>query len=509
MLPADAVVNPAHTILVLKDESAISAEGFIPGETIRVDLKRNGVVVGSSHGPSDNGAYELNHDFCWDDFTPVILPGDVVEFHSSTGVDRVPITDISVTGGPTLTGGGTGIIQGRIAGSRPPTNQLEVFLRSEDPNRFRPIAPGTFDRGPDGNTVTGTIAYDGAGNDFTATFTGMTAEQEAQFANPSEFYVAHAPAGNEMTQATGRAPAPGPGCSLEAPLVDNAVTGISPRVLNLRNPNASLHVQGFSTDADSVTVRLADNDPSTPATPARTATLSAATGVQTWRTTFTPAQLRRLNGTLTVTANPAGGVASGVTKTVLRDLVRPHAPTTSLPSGMYRRAQAVSMFAGADEQIRYTIGNGQHAAPTATRGTVYRGGQLRFNGTRVLKMVAIDQAGNVSPVTRQRYVIGRRPAPPRILHASAGVPGGRASAVARWAAPASTGGARITGYRVTALKLRPNGAVSSRTQSRTLRPQARSLQMRVAPGRYRFRVKALNTFGASALSARSNVVRSR
>jgi hypothetical protein len=207
-VPAEAVVDPAHTILVLKDESTISAEGFIPGETTRVELKRNGVVVGSSQGPSDNGTYELNHDFCWDVFTPVIRAGDVVEVRSSTGVDRVPITDITVTGGPTVTGGGIGIIRGRIAGTRPPTNQLEVFLRSEDPNRFRPIAPGTFDRGPDGNTVTGTIAYDGDEGAFTATFTGMTAEQEAQFANPGELYVAHAPAGNEMTQATGKAPAP-------------------------------------------------------------------------------------------------------------------------------------------------------------------------------------------------------------------------------------------------------------------------------------------------------------
>lgn len=509
MLPADAAVNPAHSILVLKDESTISAEGFVPGETIRVELKRNGVVVGSSEGPAVNGTYELNHDFCWDDFTPVILPGDVVEFRSRTGIDRVPITDIEVAGEPTLTGGGSGIVQGRITGIRPPTNQLEVFLRSEDPNRFRPIAPGTFDRGPEGNTVTGAIAYDGEGDDFTATFSGMTPEQEEQFENPGEFYVAHAPAGNEMTQATGGFAAPGPGCGLEAPLVDNAVTGVGPQVLSLRNPNASLSVQGFSTDAASVTVTLNDSDPSTPATPSRAATLSADTGAQTWRTTFTPVQLRRLDGRITVSATPAGGVSSGVTRTVLRDLVRPDAPTASLAAGNYRRAQALSLDAGAGEQIRFTLGNGKQNRPTASRGTVYSGGQVSVKATRVLKMVAIDEAGNVSPLTRERYVIGRRSSSPRILRARPGAPGGRATALARWREPASTGGARITGYRVAALKLRPNGSVSSRKHSRKLRPQARSLQMRVAPGRYRFRVKAVNAFGPSVLSASSNTVRSR
>ena len=65
---------------------------------------------------------------------------------------------------------------------------------------------------------------------------------------------------------------------------------------------------------------------------------------------------------------------------------------------------------------------------------------------------------------------------------------------------------------VAAVNEAPVGAddsVAARRTFRVDRPRARALVMRLADGRYAFRVRALNEFGAGRFSARSNVVRSR
>jgi hypothetical protein len=67
----------------------------------------------------------------------------------------------------------------------------------------------------------------------------------------------------------------------------------------------------------------------------------------------------------------------------------------------------VSINAPAGVRVRYTTGNGRQAAPTATRGTVHRGRQIRVASTTTFKIVGIDGAGNVSKVAQRRYVIAR------------------------------------------------------------------------------------------------------
>jgi len=406
-LPADAAVRDPHTVFVLKNDSIVEVEGLRNGENVLVQVRRNGVVVGSSQGPAANpgGTYMINHDFCWDGYTPEILPGDVVTVRTAAGTDTVPVTDIAVTQGPVVLGD-TFTIRGTVT-PRVPVGQLQVEARTNDPIRFRPLAPDVVDG------VTGTIAYDTAtGGDFTATFTGLSPEQVEAAGNLGEFHVAHVAATGaagdpkEVTMATQGAPVPGPGCGLEAPAVTEAVTAVTPGLISRRNAGASLAVQGFARDAAQVTVRLRDNDPSTAAAPTRTADLSAATGAQTWRTSFGPRALAGLNGRVTVSAS-VDGVAATVTQAMLRDVVAPKAPTTSLPAGRYRRPQAVSINVPAGTRVRYTSGNGRQAPPTATRGKRYLGRQLRISSTTTLKMVAIDRAGNVSKVAERRFVIAR------------------------------------------------------------------------------------------------------
>ncbi len=200
LLPADAAVNAAHTVFVLKNGSGVEAEGYTPGEPMRVEVRRNGVVVGSFAGPASlGGTLALNHDECWDGFTPQILPRDVVRVTSNGGAttETVRVANIELTEEPTLVDADTFTIKGQVTGALPPVGQLGAFARTEDPVRFRPQTPDD-----------GTVTYDGAGGAFTATF-NMNAQQQTAFPNLGEVSVFHSPAANEMTIATGLPGRPG------------------------------------------------------------------------------------------------------------------------------------------------------------------------------------------------------------------------------------------------------------------------------------------------------------
>jgi hypothetical protein len=103
----------------------------------------------------------------------------------------------------------------------------------------------------------------------------------------------------------------------------------------------------------------------------------------------------------------------------------------------------------------------------------------------------------------------RPPSAPRIGRASPGRRGGKVTATARWAAPTSTGGATVQGYRVKALRLDSSGRVLRVVASRLISATSRATTMRLAKGRYTFRVVAYNRVGKSPLSATSQVVRAR
>jgi hypothetical protein len=393
--PTNAAVAPEHIVSVLKDDSTLSAEGFVPGEIVRVQVTRGGVVVGAVTGESD-GTFEVNHDFCWDRFTPRVRAGDVVSIRSRAGLDTVRVTDVRLTEGPALVTASSFTIKGTVT-PRVPRGQLVAEARTNTPIRFRPLAPGESDG------VVGTIEYDDATSGaFTATFTGMNADQRAAFDNLAEPSVQHAPAVNVATIATAIGapdPAPGPGCATTAPVVDEAVTGVAPAVIGLRNAASRLRVQGFALNGGAVTVRLRDRDGTTRIL---TAALDAAAG--TWRASAPATSLDGLSGRVTVT-QLVDGTAAGVGASLLRDLSAPRPPRASVASGTYRRTQFVSLSAGRGERIRYTLGDGGQAAPTRTRGTLYRGGQLRIARSQTLKMVAVDAAGNTSRVARRDYRI--------------------------------------------------------------------------------------------------------
>jgi hypothetical protein len=201
-------------------------------------------------------------------------------------------------------------------------------------------------------------------------------------------------------------PGPAPGCEA-APSAQWKVTAVAPGSVNLSNRADGLTVRGLSHDATSVNVVLSDKDPATTGAPARSATLSAAAGRQQWTANFTAAQLRNLNGRIRVAATftLAGGSFADRSMTVVKDLVAPNAPRASLRSGTYSRTKRVALRSAAANQIRYTLGNGKQARPTRNSGNVYRGHRIRLSATQTLKMIAVDRAGNVSPLAKRRYRI--------------------------------------------------------------------------------------------------------
>jgi hypothetical protein len=101
------------------------------------------------------------------------------------------------------------------------------------------------------------------------------------------------------------------------------------------------------------------------------------------------------------------------------------------------------------------------------------------------------------------------PSRPHIRRAISGRRGGRVTAAVRWAAPASSGGAAISGYRIQVERVSRAGRVTRVIGSARAGSRSRAVTLRLHRGHYRFRVIAYNAVGRSPLSAPSRVVRAR
>jgi hypothetical protein len=114
-----------------------------------------------------------------------------------------------------------------------------------------------------------------------------------------------------------------------------------------------------------------------------------------------------------------------------------------------------------------------------------------------------------APATGTTAATTTHPSTPRIRRATSGHRGGRVTAAVRWAAPASTGGAAIRGYRIRVERVNRAGRVTRVIGSARVGSRARAVTLRLHRGHYRFRVIAYNAAGSSPMSAPSRVVRAR
>jgi hypothetical protein len=619
-------VGPGRNITVFHNIDMVGAFGWDLGEELTVSVVRNGVTIGTARGPvvttPEGPGLEVNHEAtavppepgsCWDNYTPDILPGDVVTATNGTETDEVTVDDLRFTGDPYLDEAtGDVLVDGvakRFDGSPIPVAQLDS-PEFRDGSRLRAVAAEIEMTAIPGVAGGFTMRYPAPFN-FDRNRDNLTEPQLRDRLLHGEGHMigfGHMdplPAETQMREGLHDLPGPGLGCQ-GSPSATYGVTQVSPTVLNIANRGTPLTVSGLSQDATAVTAVLTDSSGASTTAPA---TLTGTAGSQTWTAKFSPARLRPLQGRIVVSGrytHSSGGVLNGTTKSVVRDLVAPKPPTASLKGREYVGRQVVHINAASGEdEVRYTVGNGSQPRPRATVGNRYNGQPLAITASQTLKMVAVDPAGNTSPLVTERYTIKHRVAPgrpkltgskagprraivrwtaprndgpavtayrvrafrgsslvktagvpggvhrttvrgltngskyrftvqarnvigwgaqsarsrpvvpkaaparPRIGQASPGSPGGRVTAVARWSRPSNTNGSRITGYRVIALRLRPNGSVASRETAKTVRGRARSLQATLDRGRYRFRVRAVNAVGAGKPSARSNAVRAR
>ena len=529
-------VRAGKSISVFHNLDFVAVNGYGPiGRVITVRVVRNGVTIGSVTAPTtltpEGFGLEINHGpetvpfpgDCWEGHTPDIRPGDHIVVTNGAGRDEVIVDDIAFTGNPDLAPDGDVVVPFNAFyanGDFIPVNLIDsAEFRSVDDNQLRYESDRiVVEQRPGGGDGEYQMRYESS-PEFTPSRTADdTPDPEDVPPTQGQIraallgdghtigfgHVAPVPAETMLVDGLVDAPGPAAGCETVAPLATRALTTATPSVINADTPaDRPLRVSGFSQGAGQVQVRL-----SAAGTVVTKDATVAGTEQQTWRASFAPTELTRLTGNIRVTALVDGVQLSG-SKTVVRDTDVPDAPSASLAAGTYRGARQVSLSAAASDRIRYTRGDGRQAAPTRSTGRLYRGGRITIGSTSTLKMIAVDGAGNVSPVARTRYVIRRAPTSPRIGRAETGARGGASTAIARWAMPTSLNGSRLTGYRVVALKLRPTGTVAARKWSKALPKRARSFEMTLPEGRYRFAVRALSNLGASRPSGASNAVRPR
>src|SRR5215207_1575284 len=135
--PASADVKNGRLIEVFHGINYIGVDGFPEGADVRVEVLRNGTLIGEATKRTDaSGFFEINHvggTDCFDTQTPDILPGDVVR---TTVVDDLEDTDSTLvrdvvndapvvdraTGTITVTG------HARVPGTTTPLDNVELRL---------------------------------------------------------------------------------------------------------------------------------------------------------------------------------------------------------------------------------------------------------------------------------------------------------------------------------------------------------------------------------------------
>jgi predicted phage tail protein len=175
-------------------------------------------------------------------------------------------------------------------------------------------------------------------------------------------------------------------------------------------------------------------------------------------------------------------------------VVRWTAPTHNGGSPILRYEIQV-LSAGNGAQVG-TVRTAAAAAAQLTVTGLTNGTAYRFRVRAVNAVGAGAQSALSMPATPTAV-----PAAPATVKASQGAKGGRLTAAVNWSQPTTTGGSRLTGYRITAQRLDSRGAatgspiliiVGAGTHSTTFIAPA---GVRTAT-RYRFTVQAVNAVGA-------------
>jgi hypothetical protein len=482
---AGAAVTPGRSIEAALGSNMVILGGY-PDEDVRLDVVRNGVVVGTArHRHNDEATITINHTGEGDCFegpvTPDLLPGDTLRTTDKAGVvDSETLRDVDldfpvsvdtdpVTGEPTGTITVTGHARSTPDASIAAADLLEIRLNKA---QKRPDwgATGRKDLRGDPRQLTNGSTFDAATGEFVHVFdVGVTDATDFRD-HPGEATLLWSAGGgvDPPILVTADEAVEAPGCP---PLAKTAMTDVTPEVLNVANTGSGLTVSGAAgpaSEVDGVVVSVNGG-------PVHAATLSpAANGLlQTWTVPIPADEVDALaDGDIVVTATFTGAAAptGAQTRIVHKDRAVPAAPGAFPGSGMYTGAQSV-VFNPAPGTTVYFTNDGSTPTASSTRYT----GPVSVTATQTLKAVAVDAAGNASPVRTLEYTI----LAPTIVQQLpvAGVLTGATGTTA----PPLTGGQDVRGARATSLAVR-DLTVAPRIATGRLRAQGLRLSLRAPRG---------------------------
>ena len=421
-LPAPGSVRAGHNVSVFHEIDFVATFGHQVGTPLRIEVLRGPHVIARAAGNAvstpEGGGLEVNHGVelaspgpgdCWANATADIKPYDrIVVTDAAGGTDTILVDDIAVDEGPVADAADPDdvVLRGhaRSALGGPVTSALEGEFRLTSKLRGEPDH------------------IDVAGEQFTAVYTPpyrMRPDKggfatKAQLLDPAAEHTigfGHTlPFATGETQIADAVPAPGPalGCEGVAPAAPdaNAATAVDRDEIG---PGAGLTVSGTATAAVAgVAVTLDDGPGGAAPVEAATTDLAAGEGApagadRAWTVAFTPEQLATFPADAELTATPAftgGGAATAPAIHVHRDTLAPATPRSDPAPGRYEGAQYVGLLAEAGATIRFTTDG---STPTAASRRF--GGAFRVDRTTTIRAIAIDAAGNASPVATLAFEI--------------------------------------------------------------------------------------------------------
>ena len=421
---ASAAVSPPHVLVALYAGSGLELAGFTPGVNLTAEVFRNGVSIGKTAGiPDSAGDLNVNPDVCWQNLTPRILPGDILQVAQGATVDTMVVKDAPVgTASIDPANPGQLVVHGTatdpVTGERPPEIDLENRLISAGPRfsngRNRIGAPGE-----------GFISYDApadpANHAWTARYLGLPAGDItiATSATTTSQARVNSAAASEVT-IFNNGDVAGPVAPCTEPLAENAVTAADHPVINRANVGTDLVLGGVAQPStNSVSVVLVDGNPGT-SDPTPPVTLSPSTGgPRTWTAVVPQSSVAALadGSLLAVGSYSVGGPApiAGVNLGIPKDTVAPPAPTAVPAPGTYFTPQSVTLNHSDPDprtRIQFTNGGGD---PNA--GSPIFQLPIAVTGSQLIRAVSVDAAGNASGVAAFGYqivpqpVVIQRPAP--------------------------------------------------------------------------------------------------
>jgi hypothetical protein len=418
--PAHAAVAPGHNLLTVHNLDFIAATGYDAGDPLTISVERPGAgTIASVTAPAvetaDGVGLELNHGpvgapvpgDCWEGAVPDVLPGDTISVAYTGGEDTVVVDDIDILRAPYLIGNDVAVegVARTAAGAPIPVEELnsgEVRNPASDvratATRVERIA-GTTDRWralyERGAAAQYGVFRNGGG-------LGLNALRDAILAGDHAMGYGHVeplPPVAQLVDGIGGGGA-APGCPADR-FERNSIEGADRQVINVANAGTPLVVNGLAasdvTAAEDVAITI--DGESVPAT----VTLPTA---GTWRATIAPGAIPAADGTVTIQAdfpNSSHDTIDGARITTLvlpKDTVAPAAPTADMEAREYVGSITVKLSGEAGATIRYT---NDGTAPTASSPVAPA--SIPVTATQTLRAIAVDAAGNPSPVATLAYVI--------------------------------------------------------------------------------------------------------